>query len=226
MKKLLLPIVSSALLLLVVSCKQELSGSINIISQISLRSTKGENVLLAPQHKAMKVKFTGKKTFELQFNDKKFEFKTQQNLKKINAGDRLNLPAGQNGQSYNLNAQYTVDTSSSGLIRSIESCTYYVNEYRCHDIQQPKSCQQVTECDPSGTKCKTREVCTNGQTVTKCGMEQISHYGNQEVEYYNRTTTDRLNGVLTHPANGAVVANISAADSESEKIYQYRATCR
>lgn len=225
MKKLLLPIVSSALLLLV-SCKQELSGTINILSQISLRSTKGENVQLAPQYKAMKVKFTGKQKFELQFNDKKFEFKTQQNLKKINSGDRLNLPAGQNGQSYNLNAQYNVDTSSSGLIRSIESCTYSVTEHRCENITQPNSCQQVTECDPTGTKCKTREVCTGGQTVTKCGPVSVNHYGNQEVEYYNRTTTDRLEGVLTHPANGAVVANISAADSESEKIYQYRATCR
>ena len=225
MKKLLLPIVSTSLLLLV-SCKQELSGTINILSQISLKSTKGENVQLAPQYKSMKVKFTGKKKFELQFNDKKFEFKTEQNLKKINAGDRLQLPAGSNGQSYHLDAQYNVDTSSSGLIRSVESCSYSVTEQRCQDIYQPKACKVVTECAPNGGSCKTREVCTDAKTVTKCGPVSVTRYGNQEVEYYNRTTTDRLDGVLTHPSNGAVVANINASDSESEKVYQYRAICR
>ena len=225
MKKLLLPVVSGAVLFLV-SCKQEFSGTVNILSQISLRSTKGENVLLDPQYKGAKIKFTGKKTFELHLNDKKFEFKTQQNLKKINAGDTLNLPAGANGQSYHLVARYTVDTQSSGLIRSIESCTYYVTEHRCENIQQPKSCQQVTECAPNGGSCKTREVCTDGQTVTKCGPVQVSRYGNQDVEYYNRITTDRMDGQLLHPANNAAVANINVADSESEKIYQYRGTCR
>ena len=225
MKKLLLPIVSTSLLLLV-SCKQELNGTINILSQIALRSTKGENVQLAPQYKSMKVKFTGKKTFELQFNDKKFEFKTQQNLKKINAGDRLQLPAGSNGQSYNLDAQYNVDTSSSGIISSVESCSYSVTEQRCQNITQPKSCQQVTECAPNGGSCKTREVCTDGQTVQKCGPVSVTRYGNQAVQYYNRTTTDRLDGVLLHPSNNAVVANISASDSNSEKIYQYKDICR
>lgn len=225
MKKLLLPIVSSALLLLV-SCKQEFSGTVDILSQIQLRSTKGENVLINPGYKSSKIKFTGKKKFELHLDGKKFEFKTEQNLKKINAGDSLNLPAGSNGQSYHLNAKYDVSTSSSGLIRSVESCSYSVTEQRCQNIQQPKGCQQVKECNPSGTSCKVREVCTDGQTVTKCGPVSVTRYGNQEVEFYNKTTTDHMQGQLIHPANNAVVATLSVADSESEKIYQYRAVCR
>lgn len=225
MKKLLLPIVSGALLFFV-SCKQEYSGTTNILSQISLRSTKGQNVVLDPQYKSSKIKFTGKNKFELHLNDKKFEFKTSQNLKKLKSGDSLYLPAGQNGQAYHLNAIYNVDTSSSGLIRSNESCNYNVTERRCQDIVQPKACQQVTECNPQGTSCKTREVCTDGQTVTKCSDVSVTRYGNQEVEYYNRTTTTRMDSQLLHPENNAVVANINVADNESEKIYQYRAICR
>lgn len=225
MKKLLLPIVSGAVLFLA-SCKQEFSGTIDILSQISLKSTKGENVLINPGYKSSTIKFTGKKKFEIHLDGKKFEFKTEQNLKKINAGDSLNLPAGSNGQAYHLYAKYNVSTSSSGLIRSVESCSYTVTEKRCQNFTQPKSCQQVTECNPSGTKCKTREVCTDGQTVTKCSPVSVSHYGNQEVEYYNKTTTDHMDGQLVHPANGAVVAKLNVADSESQKIYQYRSICR
>lgn len=225
MKKLLLPIVSGAVLFLV-SCKQEFTGTVDVLSQIALRSTKGENVLINPGHKSSKIKFTGKKKFEIHLDGKKFEFRTEQNLKKINAGDSLNLPAGSNGQSYHLHAKYDVSTQSSGLIRSVESCTYTVTEHRCQDIKQPKACHTVTECAPGGGSCKTREVCTDGQTVTQCGPVSVNRYGQQEVEYYNRTTTDHMNGQLVHPANGAVVARLNVSDSESEKIYQYRATCR
>ena len=229
MNKLLLPILTGAILFLA-SCKEEYSGSINITNQIQLRSTKGENVLINPEHKSAKIKFTGKKKFELVMNthlgEKKFEFKTEKNLKKINSGDVLNLPANSNGQAYHLIAAYNVSTSSSGLQRSVESCTYYVTEHRCENIKQPKACHQVKECDPSGTSCKVREVCNDGQTVTKCGNVQVSRYGNQDVEYYHRTTLSRMDGQLLHPANNVQVATLNVSDSESEKIYQYRATCR
>lgn len=229
MKNLLLPIAICAVSFLA-SCKQEYSGSISLLHQIQLRSTKGENVLINPESKSAKIKFTGKKKFELvmntQLGERKFEFKTEQNLKKINSGDVLNLPANSNGQAYHLIAAYNVSTSSSGLQRSNESCTYTVSEHRCQDIRQPIACQQVRECDPSGISCKVREVCTDGQTVTKCGPVSVTRYGNQEVEYYHRTTLSRMDGQLLHPANNAQVATLNVSDSESEKIYQYRAVCR
>jgi len=229
MNKLVLPMLICAISF-VASCKQEYSGSMSITSQIQLRSTKGENVLLNPEAKSAKIKFTGKKKFELVLNthlgERKFEFKTEQNLKKINSGDVLNLPANSNGQAYHLIAAYNVSTSSSGLQRSVESCSYTVSEHRCQDIKQPKACSQVKECDPSGFSCKVREVCTDGQTVTKCGPVSVTRYGNQEVEYYHRTTLSRMDGKLLHPANNVQVATLNVADSESEKIYQYRAVCR
>lgn len=229
MNKLLLPILTGTILLLA-SCKQEYFGTFNINHPIQLRSTKGENVLMNPESKSAKIKFTGEKKFELiiktHLGERKFQFKTEQNLKKISSGDVLNLPANTNGQQYHLVAVYNVSTSSSGLQRSVESCTYYTTEYRCEQIKQPNSCHQVTECDPSGTSCKVREVCNDGQTVTRCGDVQVSRSGNQEVEYDLRTTLSRMDGRLLHPANNAQVATLNVSDSESERIYQYRGLCR
>lgn len=227
MNKLLLTAIASGLLFLA-SCKQEYFGSYNVLYKMNLVTTKGENIVFNAGEYYTTVKIASKNKIELvlktTLGERKFAFKTNQNLKKITNGSQITLPAKENGQPYHLKANYNVSYSDTNKTRDVENCTYYTTEYRCEDVYHPRKCEQVRECN--GSSCATRETCSDAGYARECGNKEIPHNGRQDVEYYHRTTTDRVLGQILHPANNTVAANINVSDSNTRKIYTYQSTCR
>lgn len=223
-------LVSLCLLSLLISGCKDLNGSIEVLQSLKLKSSSGDLFEVAAGSHRVQLKVNSKKKFDLIVTTVNGEqtatFKTNQNLKKIQSGQRLQMSSDVSGQPVNLDGVYLVKNENSENRRTIESCTYYTTEYRCRMETTPQQCTNVTECNPQNpSQCETRNVCSGGITQQVCGDVQIPHSGDQEVEYYYSTQTESVEMDLLSASNLSV-AKVLASDSKSDKHYTYQGICR
>lgn len=218
-------------LLALTACK-DLSGSLVANEKLTLKVTKGSAEIPAGTHRGT-LKVQSKKKINLELNLPKGKvvaaFKTTQNLKELSPGDKIQIAAKDSGQAYDVAGVYDVDHSSSGSTRTTESCTYYTTEYRCEEVYDNGSCHTTTECGTNALGeriCKEREHCSPGGYRTECGNRSVSHSGWQEVEYYHSTKTELISLKLLAPSDKRVVAEFHGSESDSDKHYTYKGTCR
>jgi hypothetical protein len=210
------------------ACK-DFSGSLETNERISLIEQRSQVEIQPGRYSAtLRVQSKSKVNLEVELPGGKstFTFKTNQNLKKLNPGDRIQMSASESGQPYDASGIYDVRHDSTSPQRSVESCSYTTSEYSCWIVTEPRRCQDVTECGRTATGeqiCKTRNVCTGGNSRQECGNRLVTHYGHQEVEYYYSTQTEGISMQLS--SGGRVVAILNASDSKSDKIYTHRGAC-
>lgn len=227
MKKLNLALAGA--LIALAGCK-DLRGTLSLREAITLKNDRDKQVQIqAGSHSAtLKIKSKKKVNLEIKLSNGKktdFLFKTDKNLKDLKSGDRLQISARSSGQPYDIDGVYNVTKQATQPVRTVESCTFYVQEWRCRMVTIPKTCKQVRECNPvNPNQCETREVCTGGGQEQRCGYEKIAYSGSQEVEYYHLTTTDLVRMQLL--ASGKAVGDFNGSESSTEKIYNFKATCR
>lgn len=228
MKK--LNLLAIGVLVALTGCK-DLEGVLSVREKINLKADDGRQFQIPAGNYSGALKVSSKKKVNLELKfDKKigkatFAFKTDQDLKKLKSGDRIQVSAKTSGQAYAIDGIYNVNTTSTHPQRSIESCTYTTVEWRCRNVTTPRVCRVVKECHPNNpSQCQERNVCTGGETRQQCGNENVSHRGDQEVEYYYSTTTESVRLQLV--ADQKAVSDFSGSDSSTDKHYTYKGICR
>ncbi|WP_413287727.1 hypothetical protein [Bdellovibrio sp. HCB337] len=207
-------------LLVLAGCK-DFAGYTTVHRKITLVDGR-KNIDIQPGQYSGKLKVNSKKKIVLEMQlpsgKESFTFKTTQNLKKMNSGDRIRINAGVSGQPYAVDGLYDVDYRSGDVQSGTESCTYYTREYRCRQVSEPERCETVTECDPANpSQCATRTRCFGGGgTRTECGYEDVSHIGSRDVEYYYSTTTESVN-IKLYDKDQKAVATFSGSESDSDR---------
>jgi hypothetical protein len=184
---------------------------------------------IQPGSYSAKLTIQGKKSIGLRVdiakrNSPTFTFKTDKNLKDLRSGDRIQISAKKSGQPYDVDGVYTSETTSTDIESATVSCTYVIQEYRCHQETIPQTCENVHHCNPHDpTQCVDQLVCTGGETNSVCGMEDVTLNGQHWVEFFYSTTTDRLNLALLNGASP--IAQFAGSDSSSNKIYTHQDVC-
>lgn len=184
---------------------------------------------IQPGSYSAKLIIQGKKSIGLRVNIAKrnsptFTFKSDKSLKNLRSGDLIQISAAKSGQPYDVDGIYTSETTSSPIENAFESCTYTVQEYRCHEETEPQQCERVRQCNPENpTECVDHVMCTGGSTKSVCGNEDVTKNGTHWVEFYHSTTTDHVNLALVK--SGIAVAKFSGSDSNTNKIYTHQDPC-
>lgn len=214
-----LKILFSAILLIALSGCDEIDGQLQVNQAINLKAGKKTVTLAQGLYDAqLEPKSATKVNLEVKIGkDKKdFSFQVSKGKKLIADDGQINIAARESGQAYDVLGQQQINVSNSESIRTWESCTFSIQEYRCHREAFPETCND----DGRGHR-----RCRGGGFRQVCGNETVFVSGRQDVEYYIRTTVTSVALDLVVPNSSDAVAHFSGSRAENERIYTYRGFC-
>jgi hypothetical protein len=196
-------------------CDTVLNGRISATEAFKMVDRKGKEFTVPATSQDVKLSLEdlgaggAYETLKLQLEDsngkkRKVEMKVESDVIPDRNGD-FHVEGAKVGQPFDLVGSVATTESDSDRVRSYESCTYYVRQYRCWYEQVRDSRGRV-------------------HTVRRCGYVDVGYPGQREVEYHTHTVKVDAGG--NFEASGHSVASWSAGASQSTTVVDARGFCR
>lgn len=123
---------------------------------------------------------------------------------------KIDIPASQTGQLYDLRGRVATNVTRSGSTSTYESCTYTDQVRRCEKV-----CEEVTK--------------PNGQVVTRCRKEcrmvNVTISGSRDVTYHMVYTHKKIKLGAFNPGTRDRLGDFKGDFNDSDKVYDYYGTC-
>jgi hypothetical protein len=213
MKKLFLAL-SLLPVLGLVGCDVELNGTANVAQPFNMVDKKGKTFTIPAGQRSIEMEIdqngSGKKSeVKIKIDDasgkeRKVEMKVPAGVIPERTGS-FRIVGSSVGQPVDIAGNVVTQESDSPRVRTTQTCTYYVREYRC---------ERVAVRDRDGRIHYER----------RCGYVDVPVSGQQEIEYHTHYIQVNGNGQFITPDNMAV-ANWSGAYSASQRVTDYESAC-